>query len=77
MTAITITKFTTDSALAWSTARSDWMSLKMSVVVVSASYPGIDPVMRRRIGSELKTLMMLMIAATARAGLSCGRMIEK
>lgn len=37
MTASTMTKFTTLSALAVSTWRSCWMYLKINVVVVSAS----------------------------------------
>src|SRR5688500_19005889 len=72
MTTMITTKLTTDRALAVSICRSFWMSLNMNVVVVSASLPGMAPGMVLRSGSELNTLMMLMIAATASAGRSIG-----
>ena len=44
----------------------------MNVVVVSVWKPGPPSVMTQMIGNELKTLIMLMIAATSRAGRSSG-----
>src|SRR4029078_10082686 len=71
------TRLTTAIAADWPISWNRKASLYMNVVVVSVWDPGPPPVMAQMMGNELKTLIMLMIAATRRAGRSNGSVMAR